>query len=472
MLGFALGPIGAAALSLVSLPILAWIFPPLMIGQLSMLQVAIRLSTLLCCLGLDQAYVREYHEAIDKPRLLLNATVPGLVILALGCLLIIFAPGELSNLLYGDRSVPFAVLTIVCLLMAYVVRFLSLVLRMQDRGLAFSMSQILAKLLLLVIALTYAFAFTRRDFLMLLGAQTLAWAACFFVFAWNTRKEWLQSLRAQLDRADIRKLLAFGGPLALGGVASWALVAMDRIFLRSMSTYNELAIYSVAASIASGAAIIGSIFNIIWAPMVYKWHAQNADPRRVDRIAGTMLVLICLAVCVSGGMSPILRIMLPHAYSEAAVLLPLCVVPPLLYTLSEVTGIGIEIKRKTMLSMLASIAAVGFNVLLCAALVPPFGAMGAATATAVAFWVFFVVRTVSSTRVWVNRFTPWHHLVVFGMVGMALLMRMAGTRWYEVVVIVWWVMATVVLAANRRRLLSLVLYIIRALRTTTRSTIH
>lgn len=444
-------------MAFVSLPVMAWIFPPEMIGKLSMLQVAINLVILLCCLGLDQAYVREYHEVDDKSGLLLNAMIPGLAVemTLLGALWLL-APRALSMLLYGDPEPTYAYITICCLIVAYISRFLSLILRMQDRGFAYSMSQVLSKLLLLGIVLTYAYLPVSKNFTMLMAAQAGALTLTLLVFAWNTRGSWLPALNSKLDHAQIRRLFSFGWPLILGGMASWGLAAMDRIFLRSTSSYEQLAIYSVTASIASGATLVASIFNLIWAPMAYKWHTRNPDTSRVDEIAEVMLVIICLVVCLVGAMSWIFDWLLPGAYVGVSKLLPACIIPPLFYTLSEVTGIGIAIRRRTILSMLASFSAVALNVLMCVVLVPKMGATGAAIATATSFGLYFVMRTVFSGKVWNNRFSPQQYFLGMSLLAIALLFALLPARLSICGVVTWWACAFALVIAKRRSLHALV----------------
>ena len=58
---FALGPIGGAALGFITLPIITWFFSQEDVGRMAMLNVAVSFSILLYTLGLDQAYVREFH---------------------------------------------------------------------------------------------------------------------------------------------------------------------------------------------------------------------------------------------------------------------------------------------------------------------------------------------------------------------------------------------------------------------------
>ncbi|WP_372871868.1 oligosaccharide flippase family protein [Paenalcaligenes niemegkensis] len=64
---FAIGPIGGALLSLITLPVITWFFTQEDVGRIAMFQVAISFSVLLFSLGLDQSYVREFHEEKISP---------------------------------------------------------------------------------------------------------------------------------------------------------------------------------------------------------------------------------------------------------------------------------------------------------------------------------------------------------------------------------------------------------------------
>ncbi|HGF7196553.1 TPA: oligosaccharide flippase family protein, partial [Vibrio cholerae] len=80
---FAIGPIGGALLGFITLPIITWFFTQEDVGRLSMLTIAVSFSTLLFPLGLDQAYVREFHESGNKPKLFKTVVMPGLIFLTL-----------------------------------------------------------------------------------------------------------------------------------------------------------------------------------------------------------------------------------------------------------------------------------------------------------------------------------------------------------------------------------------------------
>lgn len=455
-IGFAIGPAGVGLLSAISLPIMTWIFPTETIGQFSMLQVAIGLFLVLCCLGLDQAYGREYHEADHRPTLFLNATAPGLVLLVTALLAVMLVnPTLLSRLLYDTGSVELGVVTCLCLVAAYLTRFLSLILRMQNRGFSYSFSQMTSKFVLLLIVLGYALFVEARNFTMLLLAQAVAWCATLLIFAWSTRGDWWLALQAKLEWVRLKGLLVFGFPLIFASLASWGVAMLDRVFLRSMSTYEELAVYSVAASIAAGVNVLAGVLNTIWAPMVYEWVAKNADLQRVDSIARQTAVIVFLIVCLAGGLSWILAYALPSSYHKVSFLVVACMVAPLFYMLSEVTGIGVAVSRRTIFSLGASGAAVLLDIVLCLLLVPRAGALGAVTATACSFWLFFVLRTEFSVITW-RRFRR-SKIHIYGLLCLVLALGYAalGHEVPLVAVAAWWLTLLVTAWIERSTLVTI-----------------
>ena len=155
ILHFAVGPIGGALFGFVSLPIIAWAFSQKDVGKMALLNVVLSFGSLLFTLGLDQAYVRDFHDVENKPKLLKTAALPSLLLLLLVLVFILAFGPWLSELVFSIESVYISWLVAVALLTSLLSRFLSLVLRMNDRGLAFSMSQLLPKAFFLIIIFSY-----------------------------------------------------------------------------------------------------------------------------------------------------------------------------------------------------------------------------------------------------------------------------------------------------------------------------
>lgn len=397
---FAIGPIGSAAFGLATLPIITWLYSADDIGRIAMLQVASSFSTLLFSLGLDQAYVREYHEAKDKTALLKATLTPGLAILTvvLGTSLLI--PGALSHALFSVDSVEVSWLLAACLFATFISKFLSLTLRMQERGTAFSISQVLPKALTLTIIAYYYIRSFEFNFLHLIIAYTISIVATTVILALNTRKEWLAFFHCSVDSTHQRNMLRFGAPLIMSGIAYWGLNTMDKLFLRSMSTFEELGIYTVASSFAGVAIIFQSIFSTVWAPTVYKWAAEGINNRKIDQITEYVLAAVVLLFVLAGLFSWVVSYFLPERYFQVQYILVPCMACPLFYTLSETTVVGLGITRKSSYAMFAAVIAALINIIGNYFLIPPYGATGAAISTAFSFWGFLVLRTELSCFVW------------------------------------------------------------------------
>lgn len=411
LLGYMLGPVGSGLLGFVSLPIIAWFYSVEDVGRISMLQVFMSFSVLFFCLGLDQAYVREYHESKNKPALLKTVFFPSLALSILSFLLLaIYDLKIVSKWLYEIPSTYLSLITILCFVIALASRFLSLVLRMQERSFAFSMSQLLSKIIFLLIVINTVWLGFARDTYSLVTANTASMILAFLVFTWNTKSEWLIAIKEQININELKSAFSFGWPLIFGGLASWGLNVMDRLFLRYFSTYTELGVYSITMSVAVVVTIFAGIFNTIWSPMVYKWMSEdNFDYEKIDTVLEYVVAAIYFSIVLTSLFSWVIPYFLPPQYSNIQYLLAICLLGPLLYTLSEVTGIGIAVVRRTKFSMLCAIVAMLCSSILNYFLVPQFGAAGAAISTAVAFFIFFILRTEISQLVWRKK----SHLKVF-----------------------------------------------------------
>jgi len=402
VLAFSIGPISGAVLGLITLPIIAWYFSPEDIGRLTMLTVTISFSLLLFSLGLDQAYVREFHEVKDKPSLLKGVFLPGFILLTFSLVLLLLIPISISKILFDIESSLLSTLIICGILLSFISRFLSLILRMQERGLAFSMSQLLPKLFFLLLILSFLLFNVPSVFENLLIANILSLFAVFIIFVWNTRAEWMSAMKSLIDKSKQKQMINYALPLIGSGLAFWGLTAIDKFFLRSLSSLSELGIYSVAVTFAGVALVFQSIFSTIWVPTVYKWIAEKVDLKKIKNIMDLVALAIILIWSVAGIFSWAVAYILPADYENVQHILLLAIAYPLLYSLAESTGVGIGIERKTMFALLATVVALVVNVICNWFLIPIYGAAGAAMGSAVAFSIFFIIRTEASSRLWMS----------------------------------------------------------------------
>ena len=418
--GFAIGPIGGAFLGFITLPLTAWFFNTEDIGRIALLQIVIGFTTMLFSLGLDQAYVREYHEKENKPELWKQTTLPGLYLILLVSFILIIQQSLLSELLFDTQSWLISFLVIVIFIANYLIRFFSLILRMQEKGFLFSMSQIWPKFFNIIFLLNFVIIYNHHEFIHLLYAQALSALIACSIFAWNTRHEWLEINNIKIDLNELKPLLKFGMPLIFGGLAFWGLNSIDRLFLKFFSDFTELGIYSVATSFASIAIIVQTIFSTVWAPTVYKWIKNNENLDKIHDITWYLTIIIVFIFSLVGLFSNLIILVLPEQYKLVQYIVLPALVAPLLYTLSETTVVGIGISRKSYLSLYASLGAFCMAGLFNYLFTPKLGALGASISSSLAFLTLFVLRTELSVIAWKSFPRKKVYCIVFLIVGLAI----------------------------------------------------
>ncbi len=447
VIGFAIGPVFTAAVGFVTVPLIAWTFAAEDVARYNLFQQAMSFLLLFATLGLDQAYVREYHERAEKGILLRTCLAPGLVLSAAVAVLGAFGAGPLSGFVYGVDRPALVFLTLGAFLLSVTTRFLSLTLRMQERGLAYSLSELAPRILLLALVAVVAAGEGQPDFLALLAIAVTSAVAVAAATAWATKDTWIPALSAGASSAELRSLLRLALPLALASLVFWGLTAVNVVALRRWSTLSALAEFSLSVSIANGAALFQAVFTVVWAPVVYRWVASGVDLRRVDEVSDRVLALVCAIFVMAGVAAPLIDYLLPERYVQVKSLVLCSIVPPLLYTLSEVTGVGIVVARRTMYSLGVTTAALVAAMCSAYLLVPPFGARGAVVSHALGFVVFFVGRTEASRAVW--RQAPRRRLYV-GVGGCVTLSVATAFGWMErtgLSVVVWALSGIVVIVA-------------------------
>lgn len=392
---FALGPIGAGVIGIITLPVVAWFFSQEDIGRMAMLQVAISFSTLFFSLGLDQAYVREFHDEGNKSALLKSTALPGVVLLSVSLALLLLTNGFLSNLLFEIQSFELSLLIALALFASLLSRFLSIVLRMYERGLAFSMSQLLPKVIMLLVIAFYLLYGAEKSLTNLLCANVTAISCVCLILIFNTREVWKEAIKEKVDTTKLVSMFKFGAPLIIAGIAYWGINSADRVLMKELSNLEELGLYSVAMNLAAAATILQSVFSTVWAPMVYKMASRDTREviEKVHEVSRYMLFFVVLIFSLAGLFSFVLTYFLPDSYDSVRWIIISCLGCPLLYALSETTVVGIGLGKRTSLAMLAALIALVFNLVINWYLIPMFGAAGAAAATCLTFLIFFVLRT-------------------------------------------------------------------------------
>lgn len=459
IIGFAVGPIGSSALGLITVPIIAWLYSSEDIGRLAVLQVVMSSAVLLFSLGLDQAYIRNYHESRKQSQLLKTSITPGALLLISTLLIFNLFPGSISKLLFDIDSISISLMVTIYIIAGFLTRFISIILRMQEKGLAFSFIQLLPKVLLLIIIGCYASISTDLNFYYLIVASVASTTAAAVFFIFTTKSTWLKALNDKIDKEQIKPMLMFGIPLIISGLSYWGLTAMNTIFMRNTSTFDQLAIYSVAISFASVGSVFRSIFSTIWAPTVYKWEHEGVAVEKIKNTTDQITFSVSILFCVTALLSSSINLILPDKYSDVQYILISCMAYPLFYTLSEATGIGSGILRKSSHTLYSSIAIMAANFVAIYLLVPIYGAAGAAVSTALSSWLFLVLRTEISAHTWKKTPRLKTYITTLACLALSVSYTLKGSEHPYLFPAIWFIFLLVIIISFKKTSATIAKYI-------------
>jgi Membrane protein involved in the export of O-antigen and teichoic acid len=199
------------------------------------------------------------------------------------------------------------------------------------------------------------------------------------------------ALGLQFDRPLYRAMNRFGLPLVPSAVALWLTNFSDRFFLIKLTDPHEVGLYSIGVRVASSIVLLLTAFRLAWPAFAYSID-DDREARRTYSFVLTYVVFVCCWLAlILGLLAPwIVKLITTEPFYPAQ-----NVVAPLAFSVAAfgayvVVQIGTGRARQTRTNWLVTGAAALLNIGLNFALIPPYGRMGAAVATVVAYTVLFV----------------------------------------------------------------------------------
>ena len=399
---YGVGEVLVKAFGLITLPIYTRIFSPEQYGTLSIVLTVAGLVLAIVALGGDSAFSRYFLAArTDPERQTVTSTWIGFLGAwsVLATLLLLPFSGELALLATGGVSAGAAVSIA---LLWTPVRLINLmcaqVLRNEFRAGAYTVLNVLALALIVGGSVTGAVVLDLGIEGVLLG--TLAGELVMLpVRLFSAR----HMFRWRFSMPVLRTLLAYGAPLVPASLAYWVFMTSDRVLLSNLSTLEQVGLYSVAASAVSVANIAIVALGQAWSP--HAIHLYEADPPSAGRMFARMFTFILagfglLAVGMTVFANELIGLLSGRGFEGAAAAVAPLSLGMIAYASTSVTAGGISLKGRTMYVAIHSWFAAILNVVLNVVLIPPFGMVGAAWATAAAYVALTAAYGITSHRLW------------------------------------------------------------------------
>jgi O-antigen/teichoic acid export membrane protein len=228
----------------------------------------------------------------------------------------------------------------------------------------------------------------------------------------------------QFDRKLLRQMNKFGLPLVPAALALWVINLIDRLFINVYRGQSEVGIYSLAVRISSVIIFLMTAFQLAWPAFAYSIRDEEAAKRTYSYVLTYLLYLTCWMSLALGALAPwIVALLDPkHHFGRSAEAVPILCFATAAYSGYSVLAIGIGRMRQTQFNWVVSGVAAVVNIVLNIVLIPPYGMMGAAVATIVAYVVLFLGMWLRSRQVYPVAY-QWRRIMTLASVagGMTIL---------------------------------------------------
>lgn len=363
-------------------------------GSLSIFETYTSLAVMVLCLGLDQSLIRFFYDYNDynyKKNLLRFTSFTSLFITL--CADAVFLILVRIKLVKIDFDFTVCALLSLNIAIQVFLRFSQIVLRTEYKMKLFASVNVIQKIAYLFFAIILLYYIPINKFKNLACATVLSFSLALFVSIISNRNIW-NFKNVKTYKYGKIKVIKYGIPFIVSMGLTTLFSAQDKLSLNHYSDKSVVGIYSSALIMVNVFTLVQTTFTTVWAPMAVEHYTKKPD----DKDFFAKVVNIITIIIFTFGFSVILfkdifAFFLGSSFREAKFILPFLVLHPIMYTISEVTSVGIEYSKKTYLHVVISAIACLCNFCGNSFLVPIMGGRGAAISTGLSYIVFFLLRS-------------------------------------------------------------------------------
>ena len=184
----------------------------------------------------------------------------------------------------------------------------------------------------------------------------------------------------------VRDALRFSFPILPYQLTALVLDGADRVILNKFHGEASVAPYALAYAIGGGAMLlfINSLVHAE-APAFYQVVRERQYVAAAERVVRRIQVLALVSVGVNLVGGPLMKLVYDESYASAAALLPLIVAGLFFWGVFSFKNLTLLAEKRSGLSSGITMVTAGVNIVLNFAMIPRFGALGAAIATMFAY---------------------------------------------------------------------------------------
>jgi O-antigen/teichoic acid export membrane protein len=196
-----------------------------------------------------------------------------------------------------------------------------------------------------------------------------------------------RDLTGRFSVVELRRMARYGGPLIPASFAMWGLAFLDRIMLSKLGSFSETGQYGVGSRFATVLMFCLATFMTAYVPfMLSLWRDDAALERQVRArvLSYVTLALVTLGLAMSLFARELIPIIAPR-FDRAYLVVGVLSIGVVLFAIANISSAAIGLARRTSYIGAYTVVATLLNVGLNFLLIPAWGMIGAATATAGAY---------------------------------------------------------------------------------------
>lgn len=396
-LSFSFGTWLRFIISFFTAPIISYLIVPEEYGKSSMFGLVSSILMVVLLMGIDEGFMRFYHEFEENRRSDLFVTIVlfSLFNITLSSIVILTFSSKISIALYGENYPIANFVLLMSLLVSVFQKLINLTFRMEKRGIVFSFGEVLSTIFGFFGTLLYILFIKRNFFAILFGG--LVGSIVSFVYALS--KFNFKYLKGKFSIKILKNLLVYSIPYLPTYLFVWLMNAIDRITLRQYSTFSEIGIYSTAFKLVATTQIITTGFFNYWFPLSYEVYEKNSADlsffRRANKFTSFMMFLLGLLALT---FKDLFFLIFSKSYREASYVAPFLILIPVTSVIHQTVIIGINLSKKPYMHFFMAVISALANYFGNLLLVPILGAKGAAISTGLSHILLYFIGMWLSER--------------------------------------------------------------------------
>ncbi|RZT21373.1 oligosaccharide flippase family protein [Fictibacillus sp. BK138] len=398
-IAFSIGNWITLLIALISTPIITRILTPEEFGVFSLFTITVNFLIVIATMGLDQSYARYYYDGSNPLKLFYLTLTSSLLISIVFSLILLPWLNVVIKFIFNIESTLIGFLLIFGLIIGILNKFILLLFRMEQKAKLYSLFQVTMKVteLILLIVLYYFLNNHLQNYLIpiisfLLSVFFTTLVGYMFKSSLNIKN--LQRIEGRTIKFS--KLFRYGFPLAISLIITWLFQYADRFLIKNIAGYNELGIYSAAFKIISILNILQVSFTTFWVPVSnekffgLKKNSTDFFKQMFNLVSFVMITLGFVLILFRD----FLIYIFGNSYENAIYVFPMLIFIPIMYTISEISVVGINFYKKQKWQIIIAIVTCLLNIILNYLFIPNWGAKGAAISTGISYILFMFLRTI------------------------------------------------------------------------------